>query len=1263
MDLTSQALPTSPYPSPGPLREADAERFYGRRRLTHRVLARVREPGRFLALVGPAGCGKTSLVQAGLLPALRKELGEALLVLHIEHPSLDAFAQLEQQGLVHPAEDLALAVRERARQSGARRVVVVLDHAEELLLLAPAAQRNLLDQLLTLTLASMAPETLLLWVARGDCLCALSALAPALTPLFEPATVLIPGTLELSEWTAMVKEPARRVGVTVEPGLIDELARDLAALTAGTVEQRPCEAVLPLLVATLQRLWENLQLRAGAVTLSVADYQGSAVLGRALAVTAESAWQSLPLRLQPMARRLLLLLVHPQPLAGGTLLLPHPRREEALIGELAPDSGVAGGAGQLAADAPARLALDTLTRLVAGGLVRREEGLILLAHAALLSEWKELARWPEEERRFAAWQRETMALLQRDGSRPSQPMLLSGASLPPGISSPLVTAGQGAVLYGAKLAEAERWLADRPGQLDPKLARLIAAGVAQRDRRAAQSVQLQPAVPRRWLWVLGFLGVLLIAGLIEQRQHQRARRYESYIELDSERGERATLLVQQPGQDGAALALAISAAAPSLRSGRKTPALAKDGLMLTYSAAKISRPLHGHTDSVERAVFDPSGQRILTGSLDQTARIWNARTGEQLLILSGHTAMLTAVHFSPDGTLVLTTSNDGTARIWDSQTGALRRLLKGHTGPIEMGNFSPLGDRVVTAGHDNTARIWDSRTGQELAVLRGHTDRVTVAEFLPSGRAVLTTSFDKTVRLWDSQTGVQLKLLVGHSHRVNVGAVSPDGERVVTGSWDETARLWNLGPTVLGGAAGSDPPATAALATPEPIVLPHGSPVHAVAFAPSGDYIATSGTDGVIKLWDGHTGALRARFLGHSGVVDGLGFSPNSQHVISAGYDRTVRLWDVRTEQNIAVLRGHSSNIYTATFGPTGAEAVTASYDKTARVWDVRSGTPVAILQGHTRAISSAVFSPDGTRIVTGGYDYTARLWRWPGGEPIATMTGHRHIINDVAFSPDGECIATSSTDADVRLWDGHTGRLLRVLSGHRGAVLALAFSPDNRRLVTGGNDGTLRSWDVATGRPLGTVAAHSGKVVWIEFAADGSLLVSSGTEGETYLRDPVTLQAQRSLPLHHTTVNSAVFQRSAAGLRLITASEDRSVRVWDPLTATQIYALQGFPDNILQATLSPAGTRMLIMGRDGVVRLWDMQAEMPLAVLPSFDDDLTTASYAPPDGRYFLIGSANGFVRIYADNYAANFAGTLTDACNLLRYQPEFERVRSFCP
>ncbi|HRI55266.1 MAG TPA: WD40 repeat domain-containing protein, partial [Pseudomonadota bacterium] len=562
----------------------------------------------------------------------------------------------------------------------------------------------------------------------------------------------------------------------------------------GQTEGRPCEAVLPLLAATLERLWEGLQLRPGATSLSAADYQGGAILSRALALTAESAWQALPLRLQPMARRLLLLLVHPLPVSGGTLLLPRPRREDELLAQLAPAALMPpSGSGQLTADSPARQAADALVRLLTAGILRRENGVIELGSAALLGEWKELGRWPEEERRFLAWHRETLALVQREVSRPSLPLGTPGSL--PGASLPGVT------LQGAKLAEAERWLAERGSQIDPKIVRLIVSCVTQRDRRV-QSGQVTAAAPRRLTWALAILAVLLAGGLVAQWQRQKARRAEGYFQLDSERGARAALLVQQPGQDGAALALAISAAAPSLRSGRKTPPLAKDGLMLTYTAATISRPLHGHSDSVEAAVFDPSGQRVLTGSRDQTARLWNARTGEPLLTLTGHGGMITSVNFSPDGSLALTTSNDGTARIWDSQTGALRWVLKGHTDRVQMAVFSPLGDRVVTASHDHSARIWDSRTGQQVALLSGHSEPVIVAAFLPSGRAVLTASFDKTVRLWDSQTGALLKVLCRHTNRVNLVAVTPDGERVVTGSWDQTALLWNLGPAATPAAAG-----------------------------------------------------------------------------------------------------------------------------------------------------------------------------------------------------------------------------------------------------------------------------------------------------------------------------------------------------------------------------------------------------------------------------------------------------------------------------
>ena len=1225
----------NPYQGMTPFAEPDAERFFGRKRWCHRLLDRLRDERRVLFLVGPSGCGKTSLLLAGALPLLRREQAEAsqLLTLYVGHPSVDVFGQLSRQGLREPAEDLLFSLHEAATAQKAEQVLLICDHLEELLTLQPSAQRRFTEALQTLLVADSSLRLKIVLVARGDCVSALTAQCPLLLPLLDDSACHLPAGLEVAEWTAMVQEPARSRGVSVSDELLDAVGRDLSDYLQSPAELRRSEAVLVLLSAALWRMWAL--LGGSRTVLTAADYQRSGGIRGAVTQLCESAWHELPMRQQPLARRLLTELLQVVSLTGGSLLLPRPRLESELLRPV-PVAGVTGPEDESTGKLRLQNALSAL--LDARLLLRSDSGdTIELASGVMLSEWRELARWPEEDRRFASWHRELEAQAQRDSHRPSIP----GASLP------------GIHLAGGKLAEAEHWLAERGPQVDPKVARYVAASVAHRERRlhiAATPVTIRPR--RRLLWSLLAVVAVLLGLMGWQGQRERMRNEQRAAELEVERGARAALLVQQPGQDGAALALAISAAAPSLRSGRKTPPLAKEGLMITYSTAKNSLPLHGHSDRIEQVMFDPSGQRVLTGSQDQTARVWDARTGEQLTKLSGHKGFLTTAVFSPDGARVLTTSTDHTARLWDSRSGQQELVLSGHADTIEMGAFSAHGDRVVTASQDQTARVWDTRGGRQQLVLTGHSERVTVAAFDPRERLILTASFDKTVRLWDAMTGSLLRVLSGHEDRVNLAAFSPDGERVVTGSWDTTARLWTLPKET---ASASEPAAV--------VILPHGSRLHAVQFSPDGALIATAGTDGVVKLWDGKTGALRARFLGHSGTVDGLGFAADSSHLVSAGRDRTVRLWDVRTEQNIAVFRGHSGEIYAAAFAPNGTQVVTASFDRTARIWDVRAGTPLAILQGHTQPIAGAVFSPDGTRIATASYDYTARLWKWPGGDELAVLTGHRHRVNCVTFSLDGKQIATGSSDGDIRIWDGQNGKPVRVLTGHQAAVFALAFHADGKRIVSGGADGQLRLWDTQAGKELRVISERSSALAWVEFSPDQRLLASAWTDGTTILHDGETFAPLRELPHNGATITSAVFQQRGDVLRLITTSDDRTVRIWDARTGKLLDSMQTFAESVAQAAVVPQGSRVIILGKDSTVRLWDLQADMPLAVLPSFDDELTTVAYAPPDGRYFLIGSANGTTRIYVDDYPANLAGTLTDACNRLRHQPEFAEVKEHCP
>lgn len=1287
----------NPYPGLAPLLESDAERFHGRRRLLGRLLEALRTR-RCVVVLGPPGSGKTSLVRAGAVPALRREYGDSLLVLRLSHPSLQPFSQLERQGLSRPAEDLPAAVHELATELGARRALFICDHVEELLLQAGISQQNLLTQLLGLAEAAHAsrglPVTLLL-VLRGDCLSAISAMAPGLLPLVEEGALLLSGALEIGEWTEMVLAPARALGIPVDDALLEAVGQDLAEHTAARRAGRRSDSVLPLLQAALRRLWEARRGAGPELPLLAEDYAATGGVMRALCETAEAAWQAQPQRLQTVQKRLMLSLLHTRGSASNALVLPRPRTFEELE-RLVESSGAPrhpGDTGERAGDraeggpAPPSVPIEeALGRLVQAGLLRRDpdDDAVELAAPALLTEWRDLGRWPEDERRFEAWHQEICAMVPAlssqvsHGAPGSSQMSFTGTSTGVGSHSIVGASLPGVHLSGFRLAEAERWLAERPGQIEPRVARFISASAAVQARRAQSSSQTTPPVPlqtQRPLLLGGLLltALLLFGALLLQGRRMQQRTELTEAELAAERGGRAALLVKQPGQDGAALALAISAVAPSLRSGHPVPGAAKEGLMLTFGAAKNSLPLVGHTDRVELASFDLSGELVLTGSQDQTARVWNARTGQPLQVLTGHHGIISWCAFSPDGSRALTTSADGTARVWEPRTGVALLTLSGHTGQIDMGAFSLTGERVVTASHDHTARVWDSRSGKLLARLEGHSDRVAIAAFLPDGRSVVTGSFDKTVRLWDAESGLQRRVLEGHTHKVNLIAVSPDGQRLVSGSWDGTARLWSLAAPEPVEVPRKQQQQQAPMqqpkqqpaqpSQPSSIVLPHGTPLHVIAFSPDGKTLASTGKDGTIRLWNGQTGEALAALAGHEGTVDGLAFAPDGRTLVTAGVDRTVRLWDISSRRNVAVLHGHGGEIWMAAFAPQGGRVVTASSDLTARIWDVRSGQPQSVLPGHTRTINDAAFSPDGSRIITASDDHTARLWRWPGGTPIAELTSHGHNVSSAIFSPDGKLAATASSDYTVRLWDGQTGAAIRTLAGHSDSVTSIAFSPDGKWLLSGGADLSLRLWDVGTGEERRVLPGLGGHIPLITFSPDGSLVLVALSNGDTVLLDAKTLQTVRALASDHVAVNAAVFQSGDSGLHLITAGADRTVRLWDAQTGRPLRILQSFTDAVQTVALSPRGDRLLIVGKDRSVQLWDLSTEMPLAVLPTFPSRLTIAAYAPPDGRYFLLGGSDGTLHVYADDYKSNLAGTLTDACNRLRYQPEFTEVRRYCP
>jgi WD40 repeat protein len=296
--------------------------------------------------------------------------------------------------------------------------------------------------------------------------------------------------------------------------------------------------------------------------------------------------------------------------------------------------------------------------------------------------------------------------------------------------------------------------------------------------------------------------------------------------------------------------------------------------------------LEGHTDAVTSVAFSPDGQRLATASRDKTAKVWDARTGQELRALKGHTDDVTSVAFSPDGQRLATTSGDGTARVWDARTGQQQLVLREHTRRVYSVAFSPDGQRLATGsgGYDDRkkqfygeVRVWEARTGQEILTFKGHTDYVRSVAFSPDGQRLATGSGGYNhlkkqsygeVKVWEARTGQQLLTIKGHTHVVYSVAFGPDGQRLATGSEDKTVKVWDArtGQQLLG--------------------LPRRTHVvYSVAFSPDGQRLATGSggrndlkkqSYGEVRVWDARTGQELLALQGHSSVVTSVAFSPTA---------------------------------------------------------------------------------------------------------------------------------------------------------------------------------------------------------------------------------------------------------------------------------------------------------------------------------------------------------------------------------------------------
>jgi WD40 repeat protein len=529
----------------------------------------------------------------------------------------------------------------------------------------------------------------------------------------------------------------------------------------------------------------------------------------------------------------------------------------------------------------------------------------------------------------------------------------------------------------------------------------------------------------------------------------------------------------------------------------------------------------GHTDYVLAVAYSPDGSRIVSGSLE--LKILDSMSGQELTTLSGHTSQINAVAYSPDGSRIVSGSKE--LKIWDASLGQELATLNGHTGSVSAVAYSPDGSRIVSGSSDDTLKIWDVSSGQELATLSGHLDDVLAVAYSPDGSRIVSGSEDKTLKIWDASSGQELATLSGHTDYVRAVAYSPDGSHIVSGSSDDTLKIWDA-------SSGQE------LAT----LSGHTDYVYAVAYSPDGSRIVSSSEDKTLKIWDASSGEL-LNTLGYNHYIWDMALSPDGSRIVSSSYDRTLKIWDASSGQELATLSGHTSGVNVVAYSPDGSRIVSGSWDNTLKIWDASSGQELATLSGHIYSVNAVAYSPDDSRIVSGGWGRTLKIWDASSYQELATLRGHTNVVVAVAYSPDGSRIVSGSWDTTLKIWDASSYQELATLSEPTSSVMAVAYSPDGSRIVSGSYDRTLKIWDTSSGQELATLRGHTNVVVAVAYSPDGSRIVSGSDDRTVKIWDANSGKLLSSLEAHTDDVRAVAF--SPSGHLIYSASMDRTIKVW----------------------------------------------------------------------------------------------------------------------
>ncbi|GMH67959.1 hypothetical protein TrST_g4181 [Triparma strigata] len=598
--------------------------------------------------------------------------------------------------------------------------------------------------------------------------------------------------------------------------------------------------------------------------------------------------------------------------------------------------------------------------------------------------------------------------------------------------------------------------------------------------------------------------------------------------------------------------------------------------------------LKGHQAGI--SCIDVGKDILVSGSLDQTVKVWDLKEKHQITSFKEHKGTLLSVALTPDCETVASSARDGSVRVWEARTGLQFHKIVGfsHSYDTNILSFSPDGSMLAAGSNDDAVRVWETSRYTIRHVIMEHKNEVTSVSFHPSGEMLVSGSQDKSIAMAELHTGTVIRRLVGHDSIVSTVAFSPDGMSVLSASGraadetepDNSVRIWDY--TTLQQVSR---------------YTGHKSGVHSCSVSINGEYVASAsgnmedeGGDNSVHIWKILGRSLTHRLEGHVEAISAVEFSPNNEFVCSGSLDCQVILWNVHSGEEVRRFLGHEEGINSLCFSPDGEQLISGADGNNSedefgiRVWNVSTGSEFAKLQGHESDVTSVAYNPKFKNFCSASEDKTIAVWDGETFRQLLKIEGHKRPVDCVSYSSDGKTIVSASIDKTIRLWHSMSGKELLRIETRDELFSSVTFSPDGKYLASGSLDRQVRVWDVTSGKALLTFHPHKDDVTAVVWTPDGNAIVSTSSDTDvvvtptpafsSYLAPSVHIDVLKP-DLENAEENLSSFEWSNSSIGLLLERHPYSLieKRWDDergFTVVHVAAAtgcSGFLDHFLKDT------------------------------------------------------------------------------------------------